>query len=174
MAKKTALILSFLILFTGFSLFAQTPSSTIWKVDFSDNAAPQISVSTNFCWDIGSHLVLFSPDSSLKIKFSLPPGDYSKAKIRVMDRASSDEMVRSSLITDALYPDDVEYSPLMTNITVNDKDALYNNIVDWSFDTSHVYNAGRFLKEGDNVIIFTVNQRSIIRYEIQKIELISE
>lgn len=174
MTKKTALILLFLILFMGFGLFAQTPSGVIWKVDFSDNAAPQINVATNFCWDIGSHLVLFSPDSSLKLKFYLPPGDYSKSKIRVMDRISSEEMIRSSLITDALYPDDVEYSPLMTNITVNDKDALYNNEVNWSFDTSHVYNVGRFLKEGDNVIIFTVNQRSTIRYEIQKIELISE
>lgn len=178
------LLLLFFAAFGGFNLFADAPANavapintaapdnTVWKVDFSRSALPGVGVSTNFCWNIEDHLVFFSTDSRLNLKFSLPPGDYSAYKLKVTDSAGEEFMAAGDLAEGALYPSDVIETKLMVNINVNNKYAAYNVDINWVFDAENIYRAGKFLTPGANVITFTINPRSIIRYELLKVELV--
>lgn len=182
MFKKITIAVLFLVVLSGTcNLYAQdtqnaqAPAQPIWTIDFgTDTMSPGVYVSKNFCWDIDDHLVLFSTDSSMKISFHLPPGDYSKCKLRITDRASSQDIQRDIFAMSGITPDDAVYYMLMVCVDINGKQALYNNNVYWDYDMTHTYNLRGFVKDDANTILITVDPRSQVRYEIQKIELLMQ
>ncbi|MFH1454618.1 MAG: hypothetical protein ABIH00_11665 [Armatimonadota bacterium] len=170
--RKKALLAGLLIILVAAScVFAA--GTSVWKIDTSEDLPQGMQARTNFCWTIDGHLVLFSKDSSLKIQFYLPPGDYKNYKLIVTDRASSQSLIDPMTIESRLYPDgpDTDGARTIINIDVNGKEAVFDKGVWWVFDTAHNYNIGRFLKEGINTVTFTLDPKSIIRYEIEEIEL---
>jgi|GEM_PF-3954033 len=179
--KITIAVLFLMVLSCACNLYAQNtqnapaPVAPIWTIDFgTDTMSPGVYASKNFCWDIDDHLVLFSTDSSMQISFHLPPGDYSKCKLRITDRASALDIQRGIFAMSAVNPAEDIYYMLMVNVDVNDKDAIYNNNVYWDYDMTHTYDLRGFVKDDANTISVTLDPRSQVRYEIQKIELLMQ
>lgn len=163
--RKYFVFLLFLTV-VGAVLNVQAFADNIWTVDFAINNPPaDISVSYQYCWDIGNHLEFYSPDSLLTLTFNLKNKDYISYKLKVTDRGTNIRMAKAASDKDDIY------SPLM--IVVNNTTVANNIDVTWTDDATNVYEIGEFIKAGSNTIILDNAQDSGTRYDVRKIELIA-
>lgn len=162
--KKYLLCLLMVLFLAFFTL--PSHADTLWEADFSTFTPPaNVSVFTSYCWDMGNHLVLYSRDSYITMTFNLPEGNYSNYKFLLTDRGTVITMAMAEQYASGIY------SPY--TITVNKSTVAEDVDVIWLQDKTTTYNIGNYLKPGKNTITLTLNTGSNTRYEIRKIQLLT-
>jgi len=144
-------------------------SNTVWLVNFAqDNTPDNVSVNSQYCWDIGDHMVLYARDSQLSFKFTLPDeGDFSSYKMILTCRGDflqinmSDYMLQTGI-----------FSPF--TITVNNEPMVQNYDVQWVNDKPVYFQVGSLLASGGNTITITIDQVSQTRFEVASVELVKK
>lgn len=159
------LFIFFILVIVVFFMTPQAKADTLWTVDFANNNPPaDVSVVTQYCWDVGNHIVFYSGDSMLTISFNLKDKKYLNYKLKITDRGSNKKLTTVSNGASGIY------SPL--TIMVNNSAAANKIDIYWTDDQTNVYDVGDLIKEGNNVIILDNAQDSTTIYEIRKAELI--
>lgn len=157
----------FLLVIAGSFMAPQAKADTLGTVDFANNAPPAgVSVITQYCWDIGDHIVFYSGDSMLTIIFNIKDKKYINYRLKITDRGSNKKLTTAPSGSSGIY------SPL--TIMVNNSPAANNVNIYWTDDQTNVYDIGDFIQVGNNVIILDNAQDSTSIYEIRKIELIGD
>jgi len=153
----------FLLCLIG-ALAMPSSAGTLWQGDFSSFTPPAGgSVTSQYTWDVGDHLVLYSRDSTLTMVFNLPDGNYSNYNLQLTDRGTVINMAMAEQYTAGVYS---PYTLMVNNFTMaQDVDVM------WLQDKTTTYNVGQYLKPGKNQIILTLNPGTNTRYEIRKLLL---
>lgn len=141
-------------------------ASTLWQVDFASFTPPAgVSVTSQYTWDVGDHLVLYSRDSALTMTFNLPDGNYANYNLQITDRGTVINMAMAEQYASGVYS---PYTLMINNATMaQDVDVM------WLQDKTTTYNIGQYLKPGKNQITLTLNTGANTRYEIRKLLLIN-
>lgn len=166
--KKYLLILTIAFLALTFCV-PQANAASLWTLDFSTyNPPASVQLVTNYCWDMGNHLVFYSPDSSVAATFNLDGQNFDNYKLNLTDRGSAITMTSISLPGPQYYSA-AAYSPY--TIRVNNSTVADNVNLMWLNDKTTSYNIGKYLVPGKNTITITLSPGSTTRYEIRSIEL---
>lgn len=139
-------------------------AGTLWQVDFSSFTPPAgVTVASQYTWDVGDHLVLYSRDSKLTMVFNLPEGSYSNYNLQLTDRGTVINMAMAEQYTAGVYS---PYTLMVNNFTMaQDVDVM------WLQDKTTTYNIGQYLKPGKNQITLTLNPGTNTQYQIRKLLL---
>lgn len=158
--KKTIIILFIFLVFTAFQAHAEN----IWTVDYSDNNPPQnATINTQYCWDMGNYLALYSRDSFVTLNFDMQNLNSSEYQLIITDCGSNLRMTMATPDTDGVF------SPL--NIAVNGKLIAQNIDINWLNYQTNSYPLSGLLNTGQNTITLTLAPNSNSRYYLLKLSL---
>ncbi|MDQ7821425.1 MAG: hypothetical protein RDV48_01385 [Candidatus Eremiobacteraeota bacterium] len=153
------LIVSLLLVQAG-----SASANAVWKIDFSSDIRPEgVKTSTNYCWDGSNYLTMYTKDSSLSIHFTLAKDDYKGYSLKVTDRGTILNMESVPEHGGGVF------SPY--KISVNGVPVAEHVDIKWTADKTTGYDIGKYLKEGENVIMLSLLIDARTKYEVKSLTL---